>query len=99
MVFPALRQRCESAGADLVDRALARDLPVARRARVALRSPFRIVVDKGPRLLFVDLEALPDGLLLVVLTLYQGIAGQIVLARRLRRIESKVIVAAGRGMH
>src|SRR5256885_8358380 len=99
MAIPDLLQCGEGAHADLLDRPLARDLPVARRARVALRRPFRIVVDKGPGLLLVDLEPLCHRFLLVVLALEEGLAGQIVLARNFRRIEGEMVVASRGRVH
>src|SRR5882672_6371398 len=89
----------ERARADLLDRSLAQNLAVARRVRVALRRPLRIIVDQRPGLLLVDLQALSHRFLLVVLALHQGLARQIVLARHFRGIEGQVIVAPGGRMH
>src|SRR5882672_7147898 len=98
-MLPRSLQDGESARADLVDRALAGNLAVARRTRVALRGPLRIVVDQGPGLLLVDLEAPSHGLLLVVFALHQRLARQIVPAGGLRRVEADVVVPARRRVH
>src|SRR5258706_11391229 len=95
----ALFERGENPVANLGDRADARDFPILRRARVTLRGPIRIVVHQRPRLLAVDLEALPDRLLPVVVALNQGLARNVVLARHLWRIEFDVVDASRSGMH
>src|SRR5262245_56283379 len=89
----------QNAGRDLVDRPLAWNLPVTRRARIALRGPFRIVVDQRPGLLLVDLEPLPDRLFAVVLALHQRLAGRVVLPGDLGRTERDVIVPARSRVH
>ena len=84
---------------DLVDRADAGDLAVLRRLRIARGGPVPVVVDQRPRLRAIDLEALPHRLLAVVVALDQRLAGDVVLALDLRRIELDVVGAARGGVH
>src|SRR5258706_6052380 len=99
MVLPGLLQGGESPGADLLDRALPGNLPVAGRARIALLRPFRIIVDQRPGLLLVDFQPLSHRFLTVVLTLDERLPGRVVLARDFRRVVRDVVVAPGPGMH
>src|SRR5260370_41932054 len=98
MASRASFERGEHPIANLSDRADARDFPVARRARVTLRGPIRIVVHQRPRLLPVDLEPLPDRLLPVVVALNQRFARNVVLTHGLRRIEFDMVHSPRAGM-
>src|SRR3954466_12532168 len=62
-------KRLESAPADLGDRALAGDLAILRRARVARGGPPSVVIDERARLRPVDLEPLLHRFLFVVVAL------------------------------
>src|SRR5258708_3116831 len=95
----ALFERGENPVANLSDRTDARDFPILRRARVTLRGPIRIVVHQRPRLLAVDLEALPDRLLPVAVSLNHSLARNVVLARHLGRIEFDVVDPSRSGPH
>src|SRR5207248_2142513 len=92
-------ERGEDAPLDLLDRALARDPAKARRAGLAARGPATVVVDERARLRAIHIEALLHRLLAVVVALDQRLAGHVVLARDLRRIERQVVAAARSGMY
>src|SRR5690606_6887197 len=92
-------QRLEDALFDLVDRAQPRELPVGRGSRAVRLCPLRIVVDQGARLITIDREPMAHGFFFVVVTLYQGFAGDIVNAGLLGWIELGVIAASAGGVH
>ena len=70
-----------------------------RRTGSAAVGPLAVVADQGLGLLVIDLKALQDGFLLVVVALDQRLAGGVVLALDLGRIEFDMIGAAGGHMH
>src|SRR6478609_8380187 len=92
-------QRSESAPGDLFDRAEPRDLAIFGRPRIPGRGQLAVVVDEGPSLRAVNLEALADGFLAVVVALHQHLAGRVVAPVDLRRIELDVVVASRGGVH
>src|SRR5690606_31912303 len=67
--------------------------------RRAARFQFTVKSDEGFGLLVVDAQALADGVLAVVVTLYQGLAADVVEAFLTGRVVIDVIDAAGTGMH
>ena len=69
-----------------------------RTGRAAV-GPLAVVADQRLGLLVIDLKALQDGLFLVVVALDQRLAGDVVLALDLGRIELDVIGAAGGDVH
>src|SRR2546421_12595744 len=83
-------KRGESALLDLLDRTEAGDLAVLRRLCIARRCPARVVTDERARLPAVYLEAIAHRLLAVVVALHERLAGRVVLAFDLRRIELHV---------
>src|ERR671931_15883 len=92
-------ERGEHAPLDLLDRPEPGDSAIARRAGLAALGPAPVVVDERARLRAIDFEALPHRFLAVVVSLEQRLAGHIVFALRLRRIELDVVGAPRRRMH
>jgi hypothetical protein len=71
---------------------------VLRSIHTAPDALLLVVFDDGGGLLVVSSQALLEGLDIVVGTLDQGLAGNIVLHVVLRRVEDAVVRAAGRGV-
>src|SRR5260221_3790482 len=89
----------EGALLDLLDRAEAGDPAELRRAGFTRRAPACVVTDERTGLLAVHLEAMPHGFFAVVVALHQRLAGDVVVAFALRRVELHVIGAPGGRMH
>src|SRR4026209_2624243 len=77
--------------ANLVHRTLARDPVVLRSRCIARGGPLSVVVDQRPRLSAVDLEALSDRVLAVVVALHKRLDGLVVAALDPRRVELHVV--------
>src|ERR687887_59602 len=92
-------ERGEHAPLDLLDRAEPGDTAIARRAGLAARGPAPVVVDERARLRAIDFQPLSHRFLAVVVALNQRLAGHVVLALRLRRVELYVVAAPRRRMH
>src|SRR3990172_6919522 len=80
--------------ADVLDAALARDPAEFRRLDGIGRGPAAVELLQRPGLRQVDLQSLAHGLLAVVVALHQRLAGHVVLALHLRRVEFHVVSAA-----
>jgi len=80
-------QSGEDGVADLLDFADAVYLDVTGCALATGIGPFRVVVDQRLGLVVVDTETLADGCFLVIIALDQRLAGLVILALFLRRIE------------
>jgi hypothetical protein len=70
------------------------DIDVDRRARVAAVAPVDVVLHQWLGLRVIDTEARLDSFLLVIGTLHQRFAGEVVFARNLGRIELHVVAAS-----
>src|SRR5258708_18248137 len=89
----------EGAPLDLLDRAEAGDLAELRRAGFARRAPACVVTDERTGLLAVHLEAMPHRFFAVVVALHQRLAGEVVVAFALARVQLHVIGAPRGRMH
>src|SRR5258708_4486485 len=89
----------EGAPLDLLDRAEAGDLAELRRAGFARRAPACVVTDERTGLLAVHLEAMAHRFFAVVVALHQRLAGEVVVACALGRVELHVLGAPGGRMH
>src|SRR5690606_34655756 len=96
--WPLLLENGEGPGGDLFHRARARDPVIGRRGRVAAFRPSGVVLDEGAGLLVIDRQALANGFLAVVLALDERLAGLVVAALHLGRVEANVVGATTRGM-
>src|SRR5690606_3234457 len=84
-------ERLERAIGDLLDAAHAADGAVFRRGGGLGTGPLAVVVHQRAGLRAVDLQALLDGLFLVVVALDQRLAGHVVAAFGLGRVELDVV--------
>src|SRR5690242_1442965 len=89
-----LAKRGENPVAHLLHRPEPVDPMVLRRARIARGGPLAVVLDERLGLAMIDREAIPHRLLLVVLALRERLAGHVVAARDLRRLEPQVVRAS-----
>src|SRR5690606_6795167 len=92
----SVAQRLERARGDLVHAAQTVDGTVLGRVGRVDAGPVAVVVHQRARLVAVDLQALLDGFFAVVVALHQRLAGQVVLAGDLGRVELHVVGAPGR---
>mmetsp|Transcript_6315 Transcript_6315/g.25625 ORF Transcript_6315/g.25625 Transcript_6315/m.25625 type:complete len:609 (+) Transcript_6315:468-2294(+) len=84
-------QGSQGALRDVVHRPQALDAPVLGRIGVATGGPLRVVIDQRARLRGIDVEALADRGFLVIGALDQVLAGFVILALDLGRIELDVV--------
>jgi len=91
-------ERRKDALADFFNRADAFDLAVTRSKRVFGARPVGVVVHERTCLVAVDLQAMANGFFLVVITLNQWLARDVIFFRGLGRIELDMVAAAACGM-
>ena len=92
-------ERFEHAARDRVDRAEARDRAVLRSVGGAGGGKALIEPDERLGLVVIDLEALEDDLLAVVVALHEVLARHVILAGDLRGVVLRVVRAARGGVH